>query len=215
MKLNLTVDEVLSTTRAVRKRLDMSRPVPRQVLEECMELALQAPNGSNRNLWRWIIVDDPALIARIADEYRASVKELWEGQASGDESVTAGVPGEDKVLESAFVLNDNLHKVPAMLIPLMPGRPDGLPAFAQAGMWSSIIQAVWSFMLALRERGLGSVWTTVSVRHEKQIADLLGIPTDEFTQIGLFPVAYTIGTDFKKAWRKPLAEVLSYNKFAI
>lgn len=215
MKLNLTVDEVLSTTRAVRKRLDLSRPVPREVLKECMELALQAPNGSNRNLWRWIIVDDPALIAELADHYRASVKELWEGQAAGDEKVTAGVPGEDKVLESAFALNDNLHRVPAMLIPLMPGRPDGLPAFAQAGMWSSIVQAVWSFMLALRERGLGSVWTTVSIRHERQIAELLGIPIDKFTQVGLFPVAYTIGTDFKPAWRKPLSEVLSFNKFDI
>lgn len=215
MKLNLTVDEVLTTTRAVRKRLDLSRPVPRAIIEECMELALQAPNGSNRNLWRFIIVDDPVLIAEIADHYRASVKELWEGQAAGDTSVTAGVPGEDKVLESAFALNDNLHKVPAMLIPLMPGRPDGLPAFAQAGMWSSILQSVWSFMLALRDRGLGSVWTTVSVRHEKQIAELLGIPVDEYTQVGLFPVAYTIGTDFRKAWRKPVAEVLSYNKFAM
>lgn len=213
MKLNLTVDEVLSTTRAVRKRLDLERPVPREILEECLELALQAPNGSNRNLWRWVIVDDPALIARLADEYRQSVKELWQGQAAGDASVTAGVPGEDKVLESAFALVENLHKVPAMLVPLMPGRPDGLPAFAQAGMWSSILQAVWSFMLALRERGLGSVWTTVSVRHEQQIAEMLGIPIDQYTQVGLFPVAYTIGTDFKKAWRKPLSEVLSYNKF--
>jgi nitroreductase len=215
MKLNLSADEVLSTTRAVRKRLDFTKPVPRSVLEECMELALQAPNGSNRNLWRWIIVDDPRLIAELADHYRESVKELWEGQAAGDEKVTAGVPGEDKVLESAFALNDNLHRVPAMLIPLMPGRPDGLPAFAQAGMWGSIVQAVWSFMLALRERGLGSVWTTVSVRHEKQIAELLGIPMDKFTQVGLFPVAYTIGTDFKPAWRRPLSEVLSFNKFDI
>ncbi len=213
MKLNLTVDEVLSTTRAVRKRLDVSRPVPRELMEECLELAFQAPNGSNRNLWRWIIVDDPRLIAQLADEYRASVKELWEGQAAGDASVTAGVPGEDKVLESAFALVEKLDKVPAMLIPLMPGRPDGGKAFEQGPMWSSIIQAVWSFMLALRERGLGSVWTTVSVRHEKQIADLLGIPIDQYTQVGLFPIAYTIGTDFKKAWRKPVGEVLSYNKF--
>ncbi|RYD97332.1 MAG: nitroreductase family protein [Sphingomonadales bacterium] len=213
MKLNLSADELLSTTRAVRKRLDLTRPVPRAIIEECLELALQAPNGSNRNLWRWIIVDDPVLIAKLADEYRASVKELWEGQAAGDDKVTAGVPGEDKVLESAFALVEKLDKVPAMLVPLMPGRPDGLPAFGQGPMWSSIIQAVWSFMLALRERGLGSVWTTVSIRHEKQIAELLGIPMDEYTQVGLFPVAYTIGTDFKKAWRKPVSEVLTYNRF--
>jgi nitroreductase len=213
MKLNLSVDEVLSTTRAVRKRLDVSKPVPRAVLEECLELALQAPNGSNRNEWRWIIVDDAATIGKLANEYKAAMGILWDGQRQGQPSVTAGVPREDKLLDSAFNLAQKLHKVPAMLIPLMPGRPDGKSAPEQAVVWGSIIQAVWSFFLALRERGLGSAWTTVALRREKEIAELLGIPFNEYTQVGLFPIAYTTGTDFKKAWRKPLPEVLSYNKF--
>jgi nitroreductase len=213
MKLNLSVDEVLSTTRAVRKRLDVSKPVPRVVLEECLELALQAPNGSNRNEWRWIIVDDAATIGKLASEYRAAMGILWDGQRQGQPSVTAGVPREDKLLDSAFNLAQKLDKVPAMLIPLMPGRPDGKSAAEQAVVWGSIIQAVWSFFLALRERGLGSVWTTVALRREKEIAELLGIPFNEYTQVGLFPIAYTTGTDFKKAWRKPLSEVLSYNTF--
>jgi nitroreductase len=214
MKLNLTVEEVLTTTRAVRKRLDVNKPVPRAVLEECLGLALQAPNGSNRNEWRWIIVDDPALIAKLAQEYKAAMGILWDGQRpSRQPSVTAGVPREDKLLDSAFSLAEKMDKVPAILIPLMHGRPDGKSVPEQAVMWGSIVQAVWSFFLALRARGLGSVWTTVALRREKEIADLLGIPFDAYTQVGLFPIAYTIGTDFKKAWRKPVSEVLRYNGF--
>ena len=213
MSLNLSVDEVLSTTRAVRRRLDLERPVPRAVLEECLELALQAPNGSNRNEWRWIIVDDAAMIAKLAGEYRAAMGALWDGQRRGDPSVTAGVPREDRLLASAFELAEKLDRVPAMLIPLMHGRPDGRNVAEQAPLWGSILQAVWSFHLALRARGLGTVWTTVASRREKEIAALLGIPFDAYTQVGLFPIAYTIGTEFKKAWRKPVSEVLSYNRF--
>lgn len=212
-KLGLTVDEALATTRAVRKRLDLTRPVPRIILEECLELALQAPNGANRNGWRWIIVDDATLIAKLAHEYRAAMGVLWDGQSQGEPSVTAGVPREDKLMDSAFALAANLDRVPAMLIPLMPGRPDGKSVPEQAPMWGSIVQAVWSFFLALRERGLGSVWTTVASRREKEIAELLGVPFGDYTQVGLFPVAYTIGTQFKKAWRRPVAEVLTYNGF--
>jgi nitroreductase len=211
--LELSVDEVLSTTRAVRRRLDLARPVPRPLLEECLTLALQAPNGANRNEWRWIIVDDPQIIAKLAHEYRAAMGVLWDGQRQGDASVTAGIPREDRLMDSAFSLADKLDKVPAMLIPLMPGRPDGKSVPEQAPMWGSIVQAVWSFFLALRVRGLGSVWTTVASRREMEIAELLGIPFEQYTQVGLFPVAYTIGTDFRPAWRKPVAEVLSYNKF--
>jgi nitroreductase len=175
-KLGLSADELLTTTRAVRRRLDVTRPVPREVLEECLEIALQAPNGSNRNTWRWVIIDDPQMIAKLADEYKAAMGLLNDGS-------------------------------------LMPGRPDGTDVVMQASMWGSIIQAVWSFMLALRERGLGSIWATVTSRREREIAELLGIPFEEYTQVGFFPIAYTEGTQFKKAWRKPVSEVLSYNTF--
>ena len=213
MKLNLSVDEVLTTTRAVRKRLDVSRPVSRELLEECLELALQAPNGSNRNGWRWIIVDDPALIAKLAEEYKAAVGLLASGRMPTPNPLDSGIPGEEKILDSANALIEKLDRMPSILIPLMPGRPDGMSVVEQASMWGSIVQAVWSFMLALRERGLGSIWTTVASRREKEIAELLGIPFDQYTQIGMFPIAYTIGTEFRKAWRKPVEDVLSYNKF--
>lgn len=213
MKLGLSVDEVLTTTRAVRKRLDTSRPVPRAVIEECLDLAMQAPNGSNRNTWRWMVADDPSLVAKLADEYKAAMGLLNSGAMPTPNPLGSGVPREEKILESAYALVEKLPHMPAILIPLMPGRPDGTGVVEQASMWGSIVQAVWSFMLALRERGLGSIWTTVAIRREKEIADLLGIPHDRYTQIGMFPIAYTIGTDFRRAWRKPVEEVLDYNRF--
>ncbi len=213
MTLNLTIDEVLTTTRAVRKRLDTSRPVPRALIEECLDLALQAPNGSNRNGWRWIVIDDPALIGKLADEYKAAMGLLNDGSMPTVNPLNSGIPGEDKILESAYALVEKLPHMPAILIPLMPGRVDGKDVVAQASMWGSIVQAVWSFMLALRSRGLGSIWATVTTRREKEIAALLGIPYEDYTQVGFFPIAYTIGTDFKRAWRRPVGEVLSYNRF--
>jgi nitroreductase len=209
MKLNLSVDDVLTTTRAVRKRLDLSKPVPRAVIEECLELALQAPNGSNLNVWKWIVVDDRATIATIAGIYKAGLGDYAKVHARA----SLGIPREDKLMDSAMTLLGILDRVPALLIPLMPGRVEGKSASDQAVMWGSIVQAVWSFFLALRERGLGSAWTTVTLEREQEMADALAIPFDQYTQVGLFPVAYTLGTDFKRAWRKSVSEVLSYNKF--
>jgi nitroreductase len=209
MKLNLSVDDVLTTTRTVRKRLDLSKPVPRAIIEECLELALQAPNGSNLNVWRWIVVDDRATIATIARIYKAGL----EAYAKDHWRANLGIPDEDKLIDSAMTLLGVMDRVPALLIPLMPGRVEGKNASDQAAMWGSIVQAAWSFCLALRERGLGSAWTTVTLEREKEMADLLGIPFEQYTQVGLFPIAYTLGTDFKRAWRKPVSEVLSYNRF--
>lgn len=212
MKLNLTVDEVLSTTRTVRRRLDVTKPVPRVLLEECLELALQAPNGANRNEWRWIIVDDRDMVAKLAAEYRAAMGVYQDGR-QGIAALTDEVPGGDAIAASAQALADKLHLMPAILIPLMPGRPEGKSLPEQSPMWGSILQAVWSFLLALRERGLGSAWTTVASRRERQIAELLGIPHDRYTQVGMFPIAYTIGTEFKRVYRKPVSDVLTYNGF--
>ncbi len=217
MKLNLSADELLTTTRAVRRRLDTSRPVSRALLEECLEVAMQAPNGSNLNKWRWVIVDDPGKIRRLADEYAEAMKMAH----GGDGSVPAqafidagkGIPGYDKVLQTGFELVEKLRSVPAILVPLIGGRPETQAFATQAAMWASVIPAVWSFMLALRERGMGSCWTTVALLREKQIAEILGIPHEKYAQVGMFPIAYTEGTEFKKAWRKPVGEVLSYNGF--
>lgn len=220
MQLNLSVDQVPSTTRSVRRRLDVSKPVPRTEIEACLELALQAPNGANRNQWRWIVVDDRALIAKLAGIYRdlmrVHLEELARERGQNLAELMPApndIPRQKEMLDSSSHLVDILDRVPAMLIPLMEGRPEGRNCVDQAVMWGSIIQAVWSFFLALRVRGLGSAWTTVTLFGEKKVADLLRIPFDQYTQVGLFPIAYTIGTEFKPAWRKPMSEVLKYNGF--
>jgi nitroreductase len=211
-RLDLSVDEVLTTTRAVRRRLDVSRPVPRAVIEECLDLALQAPNGSNLNDWRWIVVDDRETVRAIAAEYRKALELLHSG-AQPSPRYLSGKAGEDRILASAAAFHAKLDDIPAFLLPLMPGDAAGKDAFEQAAMWGSIAPAVWSFMLALRERGLGSLWATVSTRRAAQIFDLLGVPQGAYTLVGTFPIAYTLGTDFKRGPRAPVSEVMRYNRF--
>lgn len=213
--LGLTPDEVLTTTRAVRRRLDRDRPVPRAVVEECLEIALQAPNGSNLNTWRWIAVDDRALVAKMAAIYNGGLDDYIRslGDAVGSDYVGASVPGFERILASTQHLRDHMHEVPVLVVPLFAGRMPGASLFFEASLWGSIVQAVWSFMLALRERGLGSCWTTGHLHRDREMADLLGIPP-EYTQVGLFPVAYTKGTRFRAGWRRPVAEVLRWNAFS-
>lgn len=213
MQLNLTADQVLSTTRAVRKRLDFDRPVPHEVIMECLELAVQAPTGSNSQGWQWLFVEDEAKKLALRDLYKsvfdpyvnAAGREFPEGDTRNER--------KDAVKSSAQYLADNFHRAPVLMIPLIEGRLDGLDAFAAASMWGSILPAVWSFMLAARERGLGTAWTTLHLPHERAAAELLGIPYDRYTQAGLFPIAYTIGTDFKPAPRVDTASLVHWDTF--
>lgn len=214
-RLNLTADEVLTTTRAVRKRLDFEKPVAMPVLRECLEIALQAPSGSNSQGWHFVIVTDPAKKKAIADLYLKAFDDYEAGPAQPtkqhlDDPSMAQT--QQRVLSSARYLADNLARVPAMLIPCLNARPDtpGLPQGALASLYGSVLPAVWSFMLAARERGLGTCWTTLHLMHEKEVATLLGIP-DEVAQVALIPIAYTKGTDFNAAPRKDLDKVLHTN----
>ena len=208
--LDLTPDELLTTTRTVRKRLDFDRRVPRELIEECLQIAFQAPNGGNMNNWRWVVIDDPKLVARAAEIYNGGLDDFiatfGEGGYAG-----AHVPGADRIESSTAYLRENFHRCPALLLPLFAGRTEGANTFYQASLWGSILQAVWSFMLALRARGLGSAWTTGHLWREREMAELLKIPHEHFTQVGLFPIAYTLGTDFKPAYRKPTADVVGWN----
>jgi nitroreductase len=207
MTLNLSVDDVLTTTRSVRKRLDFEKPVPREVLLECLELALQAPTGSNAQGWQWVFVDDPEQKKALADIYRTNATPYLDRPKPeyGDERDQQ----RPRVYDSAKYLNEHLHEVPVMLIPCLEGRPEG----TGAGFWGSLLPAVWSFMLALRSRGLGSAWTTLHLvgDGEKLAAELLGIPFDKYSQGGLFPIAYTKGTDFRPAKRLPAEQVAHWN----
>ncbi|MDX2380572.1 MAG: nitroreductase family protein [Acidimicrobiia bacterium] len=209
-RLGLSADEVLTTTRAVRKRLDLSRPVPREVLVECIDIAHQSPTGSNSQRWRWMIVTDPDKRQAIADIYRRNFEEAYRGQLPHE----AGTQNA-RVNASAQHLVDHLHEVPVHVIPLLADRMgEGTPSWRQASRWGGILPAVWSFMLALRERGLGSVWTSLHLRNERDVAELLGIPYDDYSQAGLFPVAYTIGTDFKRATRPPAEEFIRWDEWS-
>ena len=154
-------------------------------------------------------MDDKEKIAKLGNLYRAVMADInrtYRADA-GDN------PRHDVLMSSVSALVETIDRVPAMLVPLFMGRTEGKNVMEQSGMWGSVIQAVWSFFLALRERGIGAAWTTITLQREREVADLLSIPYEKYTQVGLFPIAYTIGTDFKKAWRKPLSEVLSYNQF--
>jgi nitroreductase len=215
MRLNLSADELLTTTRSVRKRLDFDKPVEREVVEECLEIAVQAPTGGNRQGWHWVAVDDQSKKDAIAAVYAgnwAIYRSLPQPEyASGD---TRGERRE-KVADSAAYLADNYHRAPIMVIPCLWGRLEGQPIALWASQFGSLLPAVWSFMLALRERGLGSAWTTIHLigDGERRVAEVLGIPFDRVTQGALLPVAYTKGTDFKPAKRQPLADVLHWNEW--
>jgi len=213
MHLNLSADDVLSTTRAVRKRLDFDRPVEREVIQECLELAVQAPTGSNSQGWHWLFVTDADKKKALADIYAtnfAMYRQL--GSANPMPSDDPRVDQQARVLSSADYLTENFHRVPVMMIPCITGNLDRVPAFAGASAWGSLLPAVWSFMLAARERGLGTAWTTIHLMNggDAQAAELLGIP-EGITQAGLFPVAYTIGTDFKPATRLPMDPIMHWD----
>ena len=198
-----TVDELLSTTRSVRKRLDLTRPVGRDVILECIQLAMQAPTASNTQDWRWLVITDAEKRAAIAEIY-SSIGAEYLALAAKDTSD----PQTQRVYASAFSLTDTLAQVPVHVIPCLENRIDNSSVLTAASAWASIIPAGWSFLLALRSRGLGSVWTTMHLAKEREVAELLGIP-DTVTQAALFPVAYTIGTDFRPASRPP-AETVTY-----
>lgn len=200
-----TCDELLSTTRAVRRRLDLTRPVPRGVVEACLELAVQAPTGSNSQTWRWLVVDDADKRQALADLYRRGGEAYLTAAGETATGQTA------RVFRSALYLMEHLHEVPVHVIPCLEGRPrDGASVTQLGGYYASIYPAVWSFQLALRARGLGSCLTTLHLGFENEAAEILGIP-DNVVQTALLPVAYTLGTDFKRATRPPVAGITHWN----
>ena len=211
------IDTLLSTTRSVRKRLDLERPVPRALVEECLALAQQAPTGGNRQLWSFVVVTDPATRMALADVYRKG----W------DRYVTEGIvepPGspaaepvararQQRIGASARYLADNLERVPVLVIPVIRHRVDNREPAIVASHFGSVLPAVWSFMLAARARGLGTAWTTIHLFYERDAADVLGIPYDEVMQAALIPLAYTIGGEFKPGVRLPLDTFVHWDRW--
>lgn len=197
-----TVEKLLTTTRSVRKRLDFTRPVEAEVIAECLEMAVQAPSGSNRQKWHFVVVTNAQKRAEVAAYYKRS----FDQYISGARQRSQGDAQTNRVLDSAVYLSENMQHVPVLVIPCQEGRVENASQEAQAAFYGSILPAVWSLMLALRARGLGSAWTTLHLRYEKDVAALLNIPAD-VTQAALLPVAYYTGDDFKPAKRRPAREV--------
>lgn len=195
------------TTRAVRRRLDLERPVERTLLEECVAVAVQAPGGGDRYHYRFVLVDEAGPREALAAVYRRA----FAAQLERPHAVT-GRSG--RLLDSVRFLAEHLHEVPTIVIPCMAGRVEKLAtAREQSGYWGSIYPAVWSFMLAARARGLGTALTTMHLQYEMECADVLGIPFDQVTQVCLLPVAHTIGDTFLPATR-PGGPFLSWNRWA-
>ena len=199
-------DQLLSTTRAVRRRLDLDRNVPDDLLLRCIELAEQAPTGGDITSRRWLVVRDPEIKKKLADLYR---------EAGGNRIVEraerhrgTGHPKQG-VLDSAAYLAENLERVPVLVLATVWGVHDDS---GRPGLFDSVIQAAWSFCLALRSRGLGSAWTTLHLGKAKECAEVLGIP-DDVTQVVLLPVAWTIGTEFKPASRRPASEIVWFDRW--
>ena len=216
--LDLSPDQLLSTTRAVRKRLDFERDVPMPLINECLEMALQAPSGSNAQGWHFVVVTDAEKRRGLAELYRKAF-EMYPDLPSSAHNVHKDDPSmaeiQARIVSSAEYLAENLEKAPVHLIPCVTGRMDAIPPpmgnLAQASSFGSILPAVWNFMLAARARRLGTCWTTLHLWYEEDAANLLGIPYQEITQCALIPIAYTKGTNFRPAPRKPLDNVVHVN----
>lgn len=213
--LPLSPDELLTTTRAVRKRLDLGRPVPIGLVRECLEIALQAPSGSNRQGWQWIVVTDPDQRAAIGEYYRRAFAAYAASKQSAgdlykDDPDRAEV--QRRVGESAAYLGEHMGEVPVLVIPCLRVEGGELPAGNQAGLWGSLLPAAWSYALAARARGLGTAWTSLHLVYEREVAELLGLPRD-VRQGALLPTAYYTGDAFRPAPRVPLDEVLHLDRW--
>ena len=204
-------DELLGTTRAVRKRLDFNRPVPRALVNDCIALSQQAPTGGNSQGWRWIVVEDKNKRYSLAEIYRKAAGGYL--KAEGAKAEKAGDQQTLRVFHSALYLAENLELAPLHVIPCLMGRPEeGTPIVSVAAMMGSIFPAVWSFQLALRARGLGSCLTSLHLMFEQEAAALLDIP-DNVMQVALLPVAYTKGTDFKRAERPDPSTIIHWDSW--
>ena len=210
--LPLLPDQLLTTTRSVRKRLDLARPVPIALVRECLEVALQAPTGGHRQSWHWLVITDPDLREGVAGYYRRSYEAY---SAAAEQAAPVGDDDRQatlgRVRSSSGYLADRMGDVPVLVLACIEAGAD-LPGTSQAALWGSLLPAAWSYQLAARARGLGSVWTTLHLNYEREVAELLGIPAD-VRQGVLLPTAYYTGETFRPAHREPLDQVLHLDRW--
>jgi nitroreductase len=215
--LTLSTDEVLRTTRSVRRRLDLTRPVERELIQECITLAQQAPSGSMLQLAHFIVVTDPDRRAALGDVWRKGY-EAYKPMPVSVYNLRFDDPQWDasrlRVIESLEHLVAHIHEVPVHIVPCVAFRPpEDANVFLDATIWGSILPSAWSFMLAARSRGLAGCWTSIHLQFEEEAAAVLGIPFAEVMQAGLIPLAYAIGTDFKPAYRLPSERITHWESW--
>lgn len=216
--LPLDPDALLSTTRAVRKRLDFTRPVPDELIRECVDLAMQSPSGSNNMTMQFVVVRDEATRRAIGDVYRQCYAIYTQLDGVYIRSIDKGGEVENaqqaRSADSADYLGEHMGEAPALVIACTAaGRVDNTPAMITTSLLGNVMPAMWSFMLAARARGLGTCWTTVHLFMEQQVAEILGIPFESVQQVCLSPVAYTVGTDFKPANRPPADSIIHWDRW--
>jgi nitroreductase len=204
------VDKLLTTTRAVRKRIDRDRSVEPEVVEECLALASQAPSGGNGQRWRWVVVADTdrkKVVARYyAESFARYIAPRRAALRPDDE------PGH-RMIDSATYLADHLHEMPLLVIPCtLDQLPDDATAEQRASLYGGIFPAIWSFQLALRSRGLGSALTTLHLDYEREVGAALDIP-ETVTQVALLPVGYYTGDDFRPASRRSVTELTYWDSW--
>jgi nitroreductase len=210
--LPLPPDELLTTTRSVRKRLDLTRPVPLELVRECLEVALQAPTGGNQQGWHWVVITDPALRGAVGEYYKRSY-DAYRGSRRTPAGETARQETLLRVISSSDHLADHMGEIPVLVLACIKAVAE-LPAENQAGLWGSLLPAAWSYQLAARARarGLGTAWTTLHLRYEREVGELLGIPP-HVRQGVLLPTAYYTGETFRPAPREPLDRVLHVDRW--
>jgi nitroreductase len=206
---------VLTTTRSVRKRIDFERPVPRELLLECLQVAVQAPTGGNTQGWAWVFVADAEKKRVIGELYRESWTKYSKSRGRTYTEDDPRLEQLPRIASSSQYLADRMHEVPVMVIPCLEGRVDVAGAGNQvlAGFYGSILPAAWSFMLAARDRGIVGAWTTLHLKYEREVADLLGIPYEGYTQAALLALGFSSGGEFKPAHRLPLEGIVHWDKW--
>ncbi len=205
-------DHLLTTTRAVRKRLDLTRPVPRQTILDCIRVSTQSPAGGNYQKWRWMVVDDPDKKLVIAEAYRRTYAPYIAAQKQAVGEKDPGNSTIDKIMSSSDYLAEILEQVPALVIPCALGHPDQDGSGDNQGWWGSCIPAVWSYMLAARARGIGTAWTTLHLGGAEEVGEALGIPSTVM-QLACVPTAYYTGDTFRVGARRPAEEVTYFNEW--
>lgn len=215
MVLTLTPDELLTTTRAVRKRLDLTRTVSPELIRECLEIAVQAPSGSNRQHWHWLVITDPGQRAVVAEYYRRGWEDEYRDSGARDAALPAepeAVRARERVSASSRYLYEHVAEVPVLVLPCLRLSSQGLPVGNQAGVWGSLLPAAWNYCLAARARGLGTAWTTLHLAYEREVAGALGVPED-IVQGALIPTAHYTGETFRPAARAPLDDVVHIDRW--